>query len=35
MIAVVMAAPDFKTRFREAAELLNVGFARSSLPKTH
>ena len=31
MIAVVMAAPDFKTRFREAAELLNVGFARSSL----
>ena len=31
MIAVVMAAPDFKTRFREAAELLNMGFATTSL----
>ena len=27
MIAVVMAAPDTKTRFQEAAKLLNYGFA--------
>lgn len=27
MIAVVMAAPDTKTRFREAAKLMNYGFA--------
>ena len=31
MIAVVMAAPDTKTRFREAAELLNYGFSKSKL----
>lgn len=31
MIAVVMAAPDTKTRFREAAELLNYGFTKSNL----
>ena len=27
LIAVIMAAPDTKTRFKEAAELLNYGFA--------
>ncbi len=28
MIAVILAAPDTKTRFREAAELLSYGFSR-------
>ncbi len=31
LIAVVMAAPDTKTRFKEAAELLNYGFANYQL----
>ena len=31
LIAVVMAAPDYKVRFREAAALLNYGFASCSL----
>jgi len=31
MIAVIMAAPDTKTRFKEAAALLNYGFANSSI----
>lgn len=31
MIAVVMAAPDFKVRFAEAAKLLDYGFANCSL----
>ncbi len=31
LIAVIMAAPDTKTRFAEAAELLNYGFATTSL----
>lgn len=31
LIAVIMAAPDTKTRFKEAAELLNYGFANASL----
>lgn len=31
LIAVIMAAPDTKTRFKEAAELLNYGFANYSL----
>ncbi|MBH1941480.1 D-alanyl-D-alanine carboxypeptidase [Mobilitalea sibirica] len=31
LIAVVMAAPDTKTRFREAAKLLNYGFANYSV----
>lgn len=31
MIAVVMAAPDTKTRFQEAASLLNYGFANCTL----
>lgn len=31
LIAVVMAAPDTKTRFQEAAKLLNYGFAEYSL----
>ena len=31
MIAVIMAAPDTKTRFREAATLLNYGFSNSSI----
>ena len=31
MIAVIMAAPDTKTRFKEAATLLNYGFANSSI----
>ena len=31
LIAVIMAAPDTKTRFREAASLLNYGFANSSV----
>jgi len=31
MIAVIMAAPDTKTRFKEAAALLNYGFASSSI----
>ncbi len=33
MIAVVMAAPDTKTRFQEAASLLNYGFSVSSIYK--
>lgn len=31
LIAVVMAAPDFKVRFQDAAALLNYGFAHCSL----
>lgn len=31
LIAVIMAAPDTKTRFKEAAELLNYGFANYQL----
>lgn len=31
LIAVIMAAPDTKTRFREAAKLLNYGFANYSI----
>ena len=31
LIAVIMAAPDTKTRFREAAELLNYGFSNYKL----
>lgn len=31
LIAVIMAAPDTKTRFQEAAELLNYGFANYQL----
>ena len=31
LIAVIMAAPDYKVRFREAAALLNYGFASCSL----
>lgn len=31
LIAVIMAAPDTKTRFKEAAELLNYGFANYSI----
>ncbi|MDE7299667.1 MAG: D-alanyl-D-alanine carboxypeptidase [Lachnospiraceae bacterium] len=31
LIAVVMAAPDTKTRFKEAAEVLNYGFANFQL----
>lgn len=31
MIAVIMAAPDTKTRFKEASALLNYGFANSSI----
>lgn len=31
MIAVIMAAPDTKTRFKEAAALLNYGFSKSSI----
>ena len=31
MIAVIMAAPDTKTRFKEAAALLNYGFSNSSI----
>lgn len=33
MIAVIMAAPDTKTRFAEAAQLLNYGFANSAVYK--
>ena len=33
LIAVVMAAPDYKTRFNEAASLLNYGFASCRLYK--
>ena len=29
LIAVILAAPDTKTRFKEAAKLLNYGFANS------
>lgn len=31
MIAVVMAAPDYKVRFQDAAKLLDYGFSVSSL----
>ena len=31
LIAVVMAAPDYKVRFQDAMDLLNYGFAVSSL----
>ncbi|MDO5134667.1 MAG: D-alanyl-D-alanine carboxypeptidase family protein [Eubacteriales bacterium] len=31
LIAVVMAAPDYKVRFRDAASLLNYGFSKCSL----
>ena len=31
LISVVMAAPDYKVRFRDAAAMLNYGFARCSL----
>lgn len=31
LIAVIMAAPDYKTRFSEAASLLNYGFASCTL----
>ena len=31
MIAVILAAPDSKTRFAEAASLLNYGYSRCSL----
>lgn len=31
LIAVIMAAPDYKTRFSEAAALLNYGFASCTL----
>ena len=31
LIAVIMAAPDTKTRFREAAKLLDYGYATASL----
>lgn len=31
LIAVILAAPDTKTRFREAAKLLNYGFANFSI----
>lgn len=31
LIAVIMAAPDTKTRFKEAAELLNYGYANCKL----
>ena len=31
LIAVVMAAPDYKVRFKDAASMLNYGFSRSSL----
>lgn len=31
LIAVVMAAPDYKVRFKDAASMLNSGFSRSSL----
>lgn len=31
LIAVVMAAPDYKVRFKDAASILNYGFSRCSL----
>lgn len=31
LIAVVMAAPDYKVRFKDAASMLNYGFSRCSL----
>lgn len=31
LIAVVMAAPDYKVRFRDAASMLNYGFSRCSI----
>lgn len=31
LIAVVMAAPDYKVRFRDAASMLNYGFSKCSL----
>ncbi len=33
LIAVVMAAPDYKTRFREVMQLLDYGFANYTLEK--
>lgn len=33
LIAVVMAAPDFKTRFEEVMELLDYGFAHYAVEK--
>ncbi len=33
LIAVVMAAPDFKTRFREVMQLLDYGFANYGIEK--
>ena len=31
LISVVMAAPDYKVRFKDAAAMLNYGFSRCSL----
>lgn len=31
LISVVMAAPDYKVRFRDAASMLNYGFSRCSI----
>ena len=31
LVAVVMAAPDYKVRFKDAASMLNYGFSRCSL----
>ena len=31
LIAVVMAAPDYKVRFKDAASMLNYGFSKCSL----
>ena len=31
LIAVVMAAPDYKVRFKDAATMLNYGFGRCSI----
>ena len=31
LISVVMAAPDYKVRFKDAAAMLNYGFSKSSL----
>ena len=33
LIAVLMAAPDYKVRFKDAASMLNYGFSRCSLYK--
>lgn len=35
LIAVVLAAPDSKTRFKEAAQLLDYGFANYAVKKGH